>query len=135
MTIPLPGSVTYEVELHLVVPGDMTVPVPAHLAYDANDPYAVRATFLAGDDRVEWVFARDLLATGIERPTGEGDVHVWPGSPDVVLIALASPDGQAVLAAPSADVGAFVAHTYELVAAGDEYQHIDMGAAISRLLP
>jgi hypothetical protein len=134
MTTPLPGTVTHEVELQLVVPGAAMLPVPAHLAYDASDPYAVRATFLAGDDSVEWVFARDLLASGVSRPTGDGDVHVSPDGPEVILISLASPDGRAVLAAPSAEVSGFVARTYELVPPGDEWRHVDVDAAISRLL-
>src|SRR5215207_1726468 len=113
MTTHLPSVVTSEVELQLVVPGDAMLPVPAHLTYDTCDPYAVRATFLAGEDSVEWVFARDLLAAGMEQPTGDGDVRVWPTGPDIVLIALASPDGRAVLAARSSEVGGFVSRTYE----------------------
>jgi Streptomyces sporulation and cell division protein, SsgA len=134
MTVPAPTRMTHEVELQLVVPGDTLLPVPAHLAYDTSDPYAVRATFLAGEDSVEWVFARDLLAAGVNRPVGDGDVHVWPRGPEVVLIALSSPDGKAVLAAPMAKVAGFVARTYELVAAGDESRHVDVEAAIARLL-
>lgn len=134
MTVPAPSRMTHEVELQLVVPGDTLLPVPAHLAYDTSDPYAVRATFLAGEDSVEWVFARELLAAGVDQPVGDGDVHVWPRSPDVVLIALTSPDGKAVLAAPMAEVAGFVARTYELVAAGDEPRHVDVEAAIARLL-
>jgi hypothetical protein len=134
MTTPAASRVNHEVELQLVVPGDTLLPVPAHLAYDTTDPYAVRATFLAGEDSVEWVFARDLLASGINGPVGDGDVHVWPRGPEVVLIALTSPDGRAVLAAPMAAVAGFVARTYELVAAGDEPRHVDVEAAIARLL-
>lgn len=134
MTTPLPGSVTHEVDLQLVVPGAAMLPVPARLAYDASDPYAVRATFLAGDDAVEWVFARELLASGSVQPIGDGDVRVWPSGPEVVLISLASPDGRAVLAAPRAAVSGFVTRTYELVPAGDESRHVDVGAAISQLL-
>jgi hypothetical protein len=134
MTTPIPSRVTHEVDLQLVVPGDASLPVPARLAYDARDPYAVRATFLAGDDAVEWVFARDLLASGVDRPVGEGDVHVWPRGADTVLIALTSPDGRAVLAAPSGEVAGFVECTYELVADGDEPQHLDVETAIARLL-
>jgi len=134
MTTAVPSRVTHEVELQLVVPGDASLPVPARLAYDARDPYAVRATFLAGDDAVEWVFARDLLASGVDRPVGEGDVHVWPRGAHIVLIALTSPDGRAVLAAPSSEVAGFVDRTYELVAAGDESRHVDVETAIARLL-
>jgi Streptomyces sporulation and cell division protein, SsgA len=47
--------------------------------YSGSDPYAVRMAFHVGtDEPVEWIFARDLLAAGIESRQGEGDVHVWP---------------------------------------------------------
>jgi Streptomyces sporulation and cell division protein, SsgA len=134
MTTPAPSRVSHDVELQLVIPGETTLPVPAHLAYDTSDPYAVRATFLAGEDSVEWVFARDLLASGVDRPVGDGDVHVWPRSPEAVLISLTSPDGRAILAAPMVEVVNFVARTYELVAAGDEPRHLDVEAAITQLL-
>ena len=47
--------------------------------YSGKDPYAVRMAFHVGtDEPVEWIFARDLLAAGIESRQGEGDVQVWP---------------------------------------------------------
>ena len=47
--------------------------------YSGSDPYAVRMAFHVGtDEPVEWIFARDLLAAGIESRQGEGDVQVWP---------------------------------------------------------
>jgi len=47
--------------------------------YSGSDPYAVRMAFHVGtDEPVEWIFARDLLAAGIESRHGEGDVLVWP---------------------------------------------------------
>ena len=49
--------------------------------YSGSDPYAVRMAFHVGtDEPVEWIFARDLLAAGIESRQGEGDVQVWPSS-------------------------------------------------------
>ena len=55
------------------------------------------------DDPVEWIFARDLLAEGLDRVAGDGDVRVWPSTAahrDVLNLALSSPFGQAHFEAP-----------------------------------
>jgi hypothetical protein len=131
-------TVTCELALQLVVPGDASVPLPVTLSYDANDPYAVHAIFRTGSSEgVEWVFARELLARGSVAPCGDGDVRVWPaaeGSGDTVHIALASPDGEALLAAPAAELVAFVDRTYDVVPEGYESWHLDVDSAIAALL-
>ena len=77
------ATVSAELGLTLVVPDHGSVPLVASLYYSADDPYAIRMAFHVGlDEPVEWIFARELLETGIAQPTGEGDVQVWPGSPD-----------------------------------------------------
>ena len=131
MTTAVPSRVTHEVELHLVVPGDASLPVPARLAYDARDPYAVRPRFSRATTR--WSGSlRDLLASGVDRPVGEGDVHVWRAA--VVLIALIARWSPIRSQRASAEVASFVDRTYELVAAGDESRHVDVETAIARLL-
>lgn len=91
-------TVSCELHLRLVVSSESSLPVPAGLRYDTADPYAVHATFHTGaEETVEWVFARDLLAEGLHRPTGTGDVRVWPSRSQgqgVVCIALSSPEGK-----------------------------------------
>ena len=70
-------TVSCELHLRLVVSSESSLPVPAGLRYDTADPYAVHATFHTGaEETVEWVFARDLLAEGLHRPTGTGDVFL-----------------------------------------------------------
>src|SRR5579863_8878099 len=72
-------TISAELGLRLVVPQQTIVPLVASLFYSDSDPYAVRMAFHVGtDEPVEWIFARDLLAAGIESRQGEGDVHVWP---------------------------------------------------------
>ena len=98
-----PVTATREVQVELVAPGEGTVvPLPMVLHYDSADPFAVQATFRTGKgEGVCWVFARDLLTLGVHRPTGDGDVRVWPssaGGREVVYIGLNSPDGEALLA-------------------------------------
>src|SRR4026208_2223438 len=105
-----PTTVTREVTVQLVAPGDGSVSLPVVLHYDVVDPYAVHATFRTGQGGgVSWVFARELLALGVHRPSGDGDVRVWPSwssGAEVVFIGLTSPDGEALLQAPTREPGA-----------------------------
>jgi hypothetical protein len=131
-------DVDVEVTLRLVVPDSGPVPLPVSLRYSAGDPYAVRALFRGGDGEtsVEWVFARDLLVEGLEKATGLGDVHVWPSrgtDGDIVVIALSSPDGRAVLHADAADLRLFVGRTLAVVGAGEEQMHMDLDDVVARL--
>jgi hypothetical protein len=121
--------------------------------YSGADPYAVRMAFHVGtDEPVEWIFARDLLAAGIEARHGEGDVQVWPsatscaetedldvigppGSPGTILnIELSSPFGRAHFEAPAEAMSAFLRRTYLLVPAGRESDFADIDAELNDLL-
>ena len=129
-------TVTSQLELKLVVPGESTVPLAVVLRYTGADPYAVHAEFRTGlEESVEWVFARELLAEGVQRSAGEGDVRVWPsGAPghEVVYVSLASPDGRALLQAPAPELVAFLRRTYDLVPEGME--SVDLDATLHALL-
>ena len=75
------STVSAELGLRLVVPQQTIVPLMASLFYSREDPYAIRIAFHVGlDQPVEWIFARDLLARGIEGREGLGDVQVWPSA-------------------------------------------------------
>lgn len=131
------ASVTCDVDVRLVVPGDASVPVPVVLRYDSGDPYAVHATFRTGGEGVDWVFARELLAAGVNRASGSGDVRVWPGDEnegDVVFLALSSPDGKALLEAPAEPLRSFVARTTLLVPPGEESAYLDIDSTVALLL-
>src|SRR3954471_9119529 len=130
-------DVEASVQLRLVVADADAVPLPVSLRYCATDPYAVRAVFSGDGMEVEWVFARDLLRSGLTSPVGEGDVHVWPSwgtGRELLMISLTSPDGQAVLEAGAHDVRSFLDRTTAVVPEGDESQHLDLDAALARLL-
>ena len=146
-------TISAELGLRLVVPQQTIVPLVASMYYSGSDPYAVRMAFHVGtDEPVEWIFARDLLAAGIESRQGEGDVQVWP-SPvscaetddlDVIVpaetggkvlnIELSSPFGQAHFEAPARAMSAFLARTYQIVPAGKESSCIDIEAELNDLL-
>jgi Streptomyces sporulation and cell division protein, SsgA len=146
-------TISAELGLRLVIPQQTIVPLVASLYYSGSDPYAVRMAFHVGtDDPVEWIFARDLLATGIESRQGEGDVHVWPsagscteaggldvigatGTEGTVLnIELSSPFGQAHFEAPARAMSAFLQRTYQIVPAGQETDYIDIETELNDLL-
>jgi hypothetical protein len=132
-----PLSVVDDLRVRLVAPGTQGLPLAATLRYQADDPFAVRATFRAGPDSISWVLGRDLLNDGLLLESGEGDVRVWPGVQDghrMVMLELTSPDGRAVLAAGAEGVETFLQRTYEAVPRGYEGYHLDVDTAISQLL-
>ena len=149
-------TISAELGLKLVVPQQTIVPLVASMYYSGSDPYAVRMAFHVGtDEPVEWIFARDLLAAGIESRQGEGDVQVWPspvsvaetgdldligaaelqGTPEKVLnIELSSPFGQAHFEAQAEAMSAFLQRTYQIVPTGQESRYIDIEAELNDLL-
>ena len=133
-----PSTVTRELTVQLVAPGDGSISLPVVLHYDLADPYAVHATFRTGQgDGVSWVFARVLLTLGVPRPAGDGDVRVgpsWSAGAEVIFIGLTSPDGEALLQAPTRQLVDFLGRTYALCAQGQEREHLDVDGAIEALL-
>lgn len=124
--------------LQLVVAPGATLPVSAHFSYRSWEPYSIHVVFHL-DERasVSWVFGRDLLAQGTVRPSGLGDVKIWPGVSEqggVMWLELASPDGRALFTAPLDVVRPWLARTYHLVPAGFEGASLDLDSELSRLL-
>ncbi|RSN19279.1 sporulation protein SsgA [Amycolatopsis sp. WAC 04169] len=111
--------------------------VRGHFSYDSRDPYTVRAFFARGeDDFVEWVFGRELLADGLLRAAGHGDIRIRPSSDDhaLIVIELTSPFGTAVLAAPRQALDEFLACAAEIVPLGEEHRLLDWDSELERLL-
>ncbi|WP_033325911.1 SsgA family sporulation/cell division regulator [Streptomyces yerevanensis] len=113
-----------ELDMELVLSPERSIPVPARLSYRSDDPYAVHFTFHVGSElAVNWTFARELLVEGILRPCGHGDVRVRPvkaGRRGVILIALSSPGGDALLEASAAEVSDWLELTLRAVPEGSE---------------
>jgi hypothetical protein len=134
-----PGTTdTVAVSVPFVSGEDQNEFLAGELVFNLSDPYAVSMNLQARSGTVTWTFARDLLAQGLYSPSGDGDVQVWPclsSSGDaVVIIELCSPDGTAVLQAPSRTVQDFVVRTFEAVPAGEESAHVAIDDLISHLL-
>jgi hypothetical protein len=136
------STVSAELGLRIVISQQTIMPLMANLYYSEEDPYAIRIAFHVGlDEPVEWIFARELLSTGIEAEQGLGDVRVWPsagsesGLPGSVLnIELSSPRGQAHFEAPAKEVSDFLRRTYQIVPAGQETDHVDVEGELTDLL-
>jgi hypothetical protein len=127
-----------ELELRLVLSPERSIPVPARLGYRSDDPYAVHISFhIDSEHPVTWTFARELLVEGVFRPYGHGDVRVWPTKADgrgVVLMALSSPDGDALLEAPIPQVSAWLERTLRVVPPGTEGGQLGVDDALDQLL-
>ncbi|MEU4876644.1 SsgA family sporulation/cell division regulator [Streptomyces sp. NPDC021608] len=127
-----------ELELKLVLSPERSVPVPARLCFRSDDPFAVHVTFHTNSEQpVAWTFARELLVEGVFRPCGHGDVRVWPTKTEgrgVVLMALSSPDGDALLEAPAAQVSAWLERTLRVVPPGSEGEQLGIDDALAELL-
>jgi len=124
-------------DLKLVLTAERSVSVLALLDYSAHEPYSVRTTFRTSEGDVNWVFARELIAEGLRKPAGDGDIAMWPSKTDgreVLCISLSSPSGQALMEAPREGIEDFLARSYTVVPVGSESSLIDMDSLIDRLL-
>jgi Streptomyces sporulation and cell division protein, SsgA len=143
------SEVYTEIELGLVGPEQMIVPLTATLTYSCSDPYAVRMAFHVGTDQpVEWILARDLLAAALHGREGIGDVQAWPSAAscdpaledgsvagDTILnIAMTSPFGAAQFEISAQVIAGFLYRTYKVVATGDESGYLDFDAELAELL-
>jgi hypothetical protein len=133
---PLPVVTT--VTMRLFAPLGTVTPVGVELRYDPRDPFAVGAVFDTDGAQIPWIFARDLLLDGLSVPTGTGDLHLWPsvdeaGDP-VVVLQLCAPDGEAVLQAGAAELGAFLTATMDEIPFGAESVHLDLDGLIADIL-
>jgi hypothetical protein len=127
-----------ELEVKLILSPERSVAVPARLGYRSDDPFAVHIAFHVNSEHpVNWTFARDLLVEGVFRPCGHGDVRVWPTKVKgrgVVLMALSSPDGDALLEAPAAQVSAWLERTLRVVPPGTEGEQLGIDDGLATLL-
>ena len=122
---------------HQVVSAERSRALAARLEYHAAEPYEVRLVFHTDRrDPVTWIFARDLLADGLSRPVGTGDVRIRPtvdGGRHLLSVVLVGESAQALIELPAAEVGAFVLRTLRLVPKGEEVQRLDFDALAAYL--
>jgi hypothetical protein len=107
----------------------------AELRYDPSDPLAVAlAIGVECSEPVVWVFGRDLLADGINRPSGEGDITIEPAGnvEHKVRITLAT-DCLATMMADRNTVIEFLVDAFTAVPSGCEMDGVDLDAEIAAL--
>jgi Streptomyces sporulation and cell division protein, SsgA len=112
--------------------------VRATFRYEPSaNPYLVTVTFRKADAETVWEFARDLLAEGIDRHAGIGDVRLWPWRGGrwsrFVALSLSSPDGGALFKVPRSAVVRFLRQSAALVPVGGEEGRIDWDAIVRRM--
>jgi hypothetical protein len=99
------------------------VAVDTVILYDSVDPYAVTLSFEVGlPEKVEWIFARNLLADGLISRSGEGDVVIYPQelAPANTILEVTSPFGQATFIVESRVFFEFLDTSYKIVPMSQE---------------
>ncbi|GAA1150395.1 hypothetical protein F4556_004578 [Kitasatospora gansuensis] len=137
------------VQARLIVSTHRSALLRVTLRYRADDPLAVRMGFPAEysldvepelldtpqpQPEVEWVFARQLLATGLDLPTGDGDVHVRPALGRRTMVELRAPEGVALLQFDEPELRRFLWRSYLAVPEGQEFSLLDADRALAELL-
>ena len=127
---------TVQRNMFTVLHGQPT-PVVTRWTYSASDPFALTLAVRARQDRwVEWLLARDLVVDGLTRRVGEGDVRLRPRlvqGYDIVEIEICSHDGRAVLEIDRDLLREFVDLTFDVVAPGEEADHMNIEEEIARI--
>ncbi|WP_353940365.1 SsgA family sporulation/cell division regulator [Streptomyces sp. HUAS MG91] len=112
--------------------------ITAGFLFDPAAPLVVSVEFAAeAGPRVLWRIGRDLLQEGLYSMSGLGDVRVWPAAPQggtTARMQLASGDMAALFELPVPPLATWLAHTYELVPAGQELAGVDWDATAAGLL-
>ena len=126
-------TVTAQTVMTLVGEEGASIPVATEIHYSTRDPFAVRVVFsISGAADVEWVFARDLLISGLLGPAGTGDVQLFPAA-DGIIFELNSPGGRARLIADSDELNSFARRMVSAVAPGSEHHFYDIDREIGLL--
>jgi len=135
----LPRTITTPLSL-IVSTGTGEAELDAELRYDPADPFAVSlAIGVDCGDPVVWTFARELLAAGVNSPSGEGDITLEPdmsegfGGERQLRITLAT-DCMATMLASTDRVVEFLVESYAVVPTGAELDRVDFDAEIAALL-
>ncbi|GHA76817.1 SsgA family sporulation/cell division regulator [Streptomyces termitum] len=126
------------VQARLVASAPRMETVPATLRYDLDDPYAVSMAFpppatLEGVE-VSWAFARELLAQGVDRPAGDGDVRLRPYGYDRTVVEFHAPEGVAMVHVRTSELRLFLERSQHLVPSGREHQYLDWDRDLAELL-
>lgn len=134
----MPTVIEHAVQARLVASAPQMESVPATLRYDRQDPFAVQMAFpppatLEGNE-VSWAFSRELLAAGIDAPTGVGDVRVRPYGFDRTVVEFHAPEGVAMVHVRTSELRRFLRRVNLMVPVGHEHRYLDLDHNLAELL-
>ncbi|MGW3283476.1 SsgA family sporulation/cell division regulator [Streptomyces sp. NPDC001002] len=116
-----------------------SLPVQARFGYDRTQPLEVRVEFRTDSGgAVTWALSRDLLMAGLNRPSGDGDVRIWPPCArhggDSLWILLQGRTGVALLEGAIEPLRAWLGETLRSVPFGTEGFSFDWDEAFAHVL-
>ncbi|MFD8480899.1 SsgA family sporulation/cell division regulator [Kitasatospora sp. NPDC059673] len=120
--------------VRMVFPAEYAVDADPYDPQGAHDPHDTAAPADPSAPDIEWVFARQLLSTGLDTATGEGDVRIRPAYGMRTMVELRSPEGVALLQFARADLRRFLWRSHLAVPEGQELRHLDCDRALAQLL-
>ena len=129
--------ITERLTAYLIIGREAGLDFTITASYDQRDPYAVRLVFPVNTEEgypLTWVFGRQLLDDGLEGPTGDGDVHVWPCGPDLVMLELCAAAGSALSALPARQLRTFLFLSYAEVPPGYESGFVEIDRLLHDLM-
>ncbi|QWF80452.1 SsgA family sporulation/cell division regulator [Amycolatopsis sp. CA-230715] len=101
--------------------------------YRRRDPWAIEMRVDNGRTWVRWLFARSLLADGLNTRAGDGDVTVFARDA-AVFVLLSNPDDcDVTLRFDRADVERILDRCDQVVPEGDETKAVDWDRELARL--
>ncbi|MCX5403431.1 SsgA family sporulation/cell division regulator [Streptomyces sp. NBC_00335] len=126
------------VQARLVATAPKVDTVPVTLCYDRSDPFAVRMAFPAPATlegiEVSWTFSRELLESGLVRPSGHGDVRVRPYDADRTTVEFHAPEGVAIVLMVTTELRRFLERASTIVPPGLEHLYLDMDQSLADLM-
>lgn len=115
------------------------LPIQARFSYDHAQPLEVRVEFFNDvGGAVTWVLSRDLLVIGLHRPSGDGDIRIWPPCQhhggDSLWMFLEGRTGVALLEGRVEPLRAWLEETLRSVPFGTEGLLMDWDEAFAHVL-
>lgn len=83
---------------------------------------------------MSWEFSRELLAAGMDAPSGAGDVRVRPFGYERTVLEFHAAEGIAMVHVRTAELRRFLRRAQELVPAGQEHRFLDVDRSLAQLL-
>ncbi|MEU0002701.1 SsgA family sporulation/cell division regulator [Streptomyces microflavus] len=107
--------------------------VKLNFSYYVSDPLALRmGIILEGALVSEWVFARDLVFSGMATQVGWGAISVWPTINNLIAIQISGTEGRVLLRLSADILETFMGETCDRVKYGEEFNNLDIGITVAR---